>query len=73
MSFTILSAPMIDCNLWEIMNSVTPDPRLARSECWTTASVPQSMAEVVRREFARIVRSGTLHPHLRSGAYYDGR
>jgi len=77
MSFTILSASMIDYNLWAIMNSVTPDPRLARSECWTTASVPQSMAEVVRREFTRsqnaeIVRSGTLHPHLRSKAYYDG-
>jgi len=36
---TILSASMMVCNLWAIVNNVTSDPRLVRSEFWITVSV----------------------------------
>jgi len=79
MSLTFLSASMIACNLWTIVNSVTPDQRLGRSELWMTASVSQSIAKVARREFGEHKISNHrnhpigIHLRLRSKAYCDGR
>ena len=39
MPLTILSASIMVCNLWAIVNSVTSDPRFVRSEFWITVSV----------------------------------
>ena len=39
MRLTILSVSIDVCNLWAIVNGVTSDPRLVRSEFWMTASV----------------------------------
>ena len=38
MWLTILSASMMVCNLWAVVNCVTSDPEFVRSEFLTTAS-----------------------------------